>query len=356
MGFADDVKEIKPKLDAVVGMIGFLTPENIQLIHRFMEINFDEIEKTVFAANKIKAKTKNLRLVENGLHDINKVAGMENQVSVVAKNYEKIGLVAGNLKDINSVCDARESMESVLRLVKRFEIVIAMKDDIHNAIDMKDDIGLQLGSLKEIKEIRDEMFELQIQASNASSLAADMLNKINVKEKIINEKLSKIEKIEKSIHSLDITIKHVDENTNPSSHYNPIDNILLISVPSGKTGPQGKGKRGFPGVMGIPGSATKEGKPGERGLDGKNFRIDIYGTKRELSKFGNRPVGTSFLTLDEMPTMIYFKKSNATNDWTDGQPFGVSTGETRFTAVNSDKLNGYTANELIAHIKKKMKG
>ena len=63
------------------------------------------------------------------------------------------------------------------------------------------------------------------------------------------------------------------------------------------------------------------------GKDGKDFSASFYGLKRELSRYGNSVKGTSFVSLDESPTMIYFKISDALDDWSQGQAFGISNGE-----------------------------
>ena len=48
--------------------------------------------------------------------------------------------------------------------------------------------------------------------------------------------------------------------------------------------------------------------------------------------------------------MIYFRKSNALGDWTEGQPFGISNGGYSEEERGIDIVNGININELTTHI------
>ena len=78
------------------------------------------------------------------------------------------------------------------------------------------------------------------------------------------------------------------------------------------------------------------------------------GRKEQRNRYANRPVGFSFLSLDESPTMIYFRKSNALDDWTDGNPFGSSDGGYAKKSQDAERFAGMTLAELTAYIKTRL--
>jgi hypothetical protein len=137
--------------------------------------------------------------------------------------------------------------------------------------------------------------------------------------------------IEQRLHTFEVKTFTIEPDRKGYSKYEQDKNTLNLFIPKGEEGDKGeKGDAGRRGQRGVPGTAVEKGDVGESGItgrDGKNFRVDIYGMKRERSIYGNRAVGTSFLSLDENPTMIYFRKSNTLDDWTSGQPFGISHGD-----------------------------
>ena len=67
-------------------------------------------------------------------------------------------------------------------------------------------------------------------------------------------------------------------------------------------------------TIGIP-----EGLKGDRG---EAFDVDATGTIANRDSYDGASQGFAYLSLDEAPTMVYFKKSDALANWTDGVPFG----------------------------------
>jgi len=72
----------------------------------------------------------------------------------------------------------------------------------------------------------------------------------------------------------------------------------------------------FTGVLtlGIP--------EGLQGPTGNSYAIGGVGLVSEMVMYDNEPKGFSFLTTDETPPMVYFKRTNGSGDWTIGTPFG----------------------------------
>ena len=53
--------------------------------------------------------------------------------------------------------------------------------------------------------------------------------------------------------------------------------------------------------------------------------------------------------------MIYFRKSNALDDWTEGQPFGVSNGGYIDSKEGLNIIDGLDINRLTQHIINELK-
>jgi len=225
----------------------------------------------------------------------------------------------------------REELRLVLKLEEKMDAILA----IESRLDDK---------LKEMKE-------LEIQASNSSLLAVDMLNKINVKEKIINESMETISGYRADMVDFNIDTSYVPFGSDSFSQYDPGTNTLTLNIREGSPGVQGQ--PGNDGAVGQPGTAVHKGDKGEKGNEGavgKDLHIDIMGSLWERKKYGNRPVGTTFLALDGSVPMLYFRKSNTMNDWTDGVPFGSTKIKHADSATNAEKMMGMTLAQLKNYI------
>ncbi len=329
MSFADDVRKIGPKVDALLKVGDMLTPEVLEILNAVGNVDWNNIHETIEGAHKIEHAMGDVTKIANGMVDIQSVAKMETQVFALSERRKDIGLVAGNIKEIEKILDMREIMTNIIDVKNLMNDVVKIEPLLEEVLDMKGEIEATNFIAIAMHENMKKIEELQIQASNSSRMAADMLNKMNIMEKRIDEKLKRTEEAERRINGLDITVEYLAPGHTPYSRHNKQDGVLSLGIPTGKQGTKGKtgeGDRGLRGKPGVPGSTTNEGKQGMSGQNGDNFKVDIYGDRRELTRYGNRPIGTSFLALDESPAMIYFRKSNALDDWTEGQPFGISDG------------------------------
>jgi hypothetical protein len=327
MNFGEKVNDLHKKIEEIMPLLSAFDKKNIELFNKVMSIDFEQLEKIVKASVKIKKSQKDILLVENGIHDIRRVVEMQNQVANVSNTRDSIGLVAGNIERIGLVAGNIDAIENIVNMNDKMDHVLKMNAKINKIIDEEDKLDYLIRTTDRLEAKLDLMQDMQIRTQKSAILATNIINKINIKEKTISEKYNEIKNIRDDIRDISVVVKFVDSDSNASSNYSRSSNRLTLNIPSGKKGDTGeRGERGFQGVPGIPGSATREGKQGVPGKDGNNFKIDIMGNKRELTRYGNRPVGTSFLAVDENPAMIYFRKSNALDDWTDGQPFGISNG------------------------------
>ncbi len=353
MNFAEGMKGVIRNLDTILKVQDTLTPEVLSLIESMSDVDIDKINESTEAVRTLDDNKELFNTILNGLEPINKIVSIQNQVQNVSDYRDVVSTVAGSMTVVHTIHDNIDSLDNLSLLVPKISEMVEMKPTIEEALMMKGEIEL---TAKIAESLRDEIVkaeELQIKASNSAMLAADMVNKASIIEKRIDEKLKKVEEIESKINNLSVNVEFVSSAAKSKSSYNKHESILSISIPAGRPGLKGdsvKGERGVQGKPGISGRATREGKQGVPGKNGLNFAIDVKGKKRELIRYGNRVKGTSFLSLDESPSMIYFKKSDTVNDWTDGQAFGVSDG-----SGNADTLNGYTLDQIYEHIEQAFK-
>ena len=81
--------------------------------------------------------------------------------------------------------------------------------------------------------------------------------------------------------------------------------------PQGPIGPQGiQGERGERGPQGV------QGPKGEVGPQGESFNPNVTGALADRLKYDNEPTNFTFLDADTLT--IYYKKSDASGDWSDG--------------------------------------
>lgn len=328
MGFAQDIQELKPKIDEIMSAVQTLSPENISILRKANSIDFDQVEKVVTASNKIKDSQKDILLIENGIHDIREVVAIQNQVRYVSDIRDQISILAGDRgKEFSKISESIADIELVQNMTDDIRLVLELRSAIEKVIKMEDKI-------EELSQLNDSIHEgirisedLQLRTKQSEESAVNILNEIKIRERNIDEKLKKMERFQEGFENLDVRTTHLPSTADAYARFSKSDWVLELGVPSGKVGPQGeKGERGLQGPIGIPGVASREGKEGKPGKDGKDFSVSASGRYVDRPKYGNRPTGTSFLSLDEVPVTIYFKRSDELNDWTEGQPFGLHSG------------------------------
>ncbi len=357
--FAKNVESIGTNMKDLISLSDNL--EDIKSLNdSFLSLNTKMLEKIVIASEKIEASRQDILLVENSIHDIRAVAEMKKQVSLVSSIGDSIGLIAGCTDDIKRAADYANVFGGVAAMKPMIEETLKLSIKMDLVLDLEEKMDSMLAVEKRLDAKIKVMNGIEHRTSKSEMLAVNMLNKISTKEKTIEEKLKEIKKLHIQFTEFNVDIGFVDHKHDSSSNYNSLTHTLSLKIKEGEPGVKGdQGEEGSPGRRGIPGTAVAKGDDGEKGdkgKDGNNFIINVMGKKRELAIYGNRPVGTSFLSLDEIPCMIYFRKSNVLNDWTKGQPFGVSNGGYIDDDRGIDIVNGININELTSHILKNMKG
>ena len=342
-------------LDAILEVEKVLTPDVIRTIRKVAEIDVASLKKMIESLDRIDDNKQNISSVLTGMSYIERVVEMQSQVTYVSDIRDSIGLVAGSVDKIKATAESLTLLDEIQGMGTEIDSVLKMKDEIREVLENKDRIeeinstatGMQSAmqeiedmylvtkqNLEEMKVVRNDMEMMLGETRMQSDLAASAVNRLR---------------------TFQVKTFMIEEDRKGYSKYEPKENTLNLFIPKGKTGEEGKkGEVGRRGQRGNPGTAVHRGDPGEpgpSGRNGQNFRVDIFGYKRELKRFGNRVMGTSFVSLDENPVMVYFKKSDALDSWTDGQPFGISEGEdAKITVDNSQKLGGYTLEQIYRHI------
>ena len=356
MGFADDVNYVRDNMSPLLEAAKVLTPEVISAIDGLADVDIDEIIKAKKAAKAIKENKTLLEAVQNGIPDIKAVIGIQNQVKYISDIRDVIGVVAGSIPEILKANELAFSIVQCNGMEPTLNRILDMKDSIEGCLLMEGEIELTSAIAESLKE---SIFAVEAADKKAKERLDDMesaLNKIKSYESKLDGKINHIEKLLSRMKEFSVEVDHVGSDAKASSIYSPTRNELVLSIPKGREGK--KGNPGKPGVgsrgkIGIPGVATNQGKPGRPGKDGRDFGASLFGNKRDINRYGNRPIGTSFISLDESPVMIYFRKSNAKNDWTEGQPFGLSNGENaNINVFDSERLGGLTLEELYSEIQK----
>jgi hypothetical protein len=281
------------------------------------------------------------------------VVEMQNHVHSVSDAKVNFGLVAGNLEDVKAVAEDLAYIRAAVTMEQMVKEVLRLSTNMDLVLDMEEKIDAILAVEKRLDEKMETIRDYTVRASNSSTMAADMVNKMNITEKRIDEKLKEVERLHSEFIDFNVDVSFVDFSDESKASFNQSTNTLLLRIREGKQGV--KGDPGSDGEVGQPGTAVHKGdrgKTGDTGAVGRDLRIDAMGTTRERKKYGNRPIGTTYLALDQKIPMLYFRKSNTTDDWTDGIPFGSNPIKHADNATNAEKLMGMSLAQLKAYLNK----
>ena len=327
-------------VDTILDVSNKLSDELVDAIETISKYDIDEIKKISDAVETIDKNKKNIQIVENGLHYIKDAIKIQDKITYVSDIRDSIGLVAGNIENIEKVAKELENARPILAMKPMIEETLSMSEKIDSVLDIKKDMEDFIQASESIEYATSESFNNVVKSEATLKKIEEVYSQIVRMDRNINKKLADINDKISKLENLSIKVKHLKHDEKPYSSYDRESSVLEIGIPSGKPGPRGKYK----------------GDKGDPGRDGKDFAPSYMGKLFERSRYDNYPAGISFLSLDEVPTMIYFKKSHALGDWTEGQPFGYTEGFDKIEVANSKRLGGYTVNELLEHIRQKMTG
>ena len=339
MGFAQDIQELRPKVDFMMRYAKLLTPANMDKISKLSNIDWSTTEELSAAATVLSEYGTEIQTVNNGMNAINSVIGIQNQIQYVSDIRDSIGLVAGSIEHVKDVGEDLTYVRASVAMKPMIEDALALSVPMDKVIDMEEDMLRFEKTANRMEVVLKEMNKQKLEVERLTQQVSFMLGEANAIVSKMDKTLEKTIAITDEAKNLKIEVKHLGEKETAYSDYFRDTNCLEIGVPCGKTGPRGKWK----------------GEKGEPGKNGTNFQPSYVGSSIDRSRFGAHPIGTSYLALDEIPTMVYFRKSNTRNDWTDGQPFGVSNGGYSEDGRGIDIVDGINVNELIKHVVAKIK-
>jgi len=336
MGFAQDIQELRPRVEALQESMKVMTPEVLEAIVKMSSFDVEQLEKIAIASEKIHDARRDVLLVENGLSSIRRVVEMQNQVQYVSDARQNIGLVAGKIEDVVALAEYKHVMGAAVAMKPMIDETLALSIKMDAVLDMEEDIKDFIKTGKRMELVLADMNRTKYEISDFESQAREHLkNSMKIEARLINREKILDMKISQ-LQDFNVEVQHLAPEKEAYSIFTREKNTLSIGIPSGIQGPKGEYK----------------GERGEPGTNGKDFSADYKGMRRERGRYCNYPVGTSYLSLDEIPTMIYFRKSNANDDWTDGQPFGVggefySDGDTSIVnGINVQRLTDQVMHEL----------
>jgi len=339
MAFVDDIAYIRENMGKLLEASDTLTPELKASLLSLKKIDLKILEKSIKASKNIKQNRELVQAVGNGIGDIRRVVEMQNQVHYVSDARQNIGLVAGNINRVKALADSLILLDEVQGMGGDIDSIIKMKDGMKlvlENVDKIDDINQTVLDMQSIVQQMEDMYltvsagikDMRILRDEVETLSADT----RIHSAMVHDAL-------KRMKTFSVRVNHVGPDSLPSDTYEKKTNTLTLSVPSGKVGEKGNFK----------------GDKGEPGSNGSSFKPSYVGSRINRARYNSYPTGTSYLSLDEIPTMIYFRKSNAINDWTEGQPFGVSNGGYSDKDKGIDIVDGINIDELTTHILRNMK-
>jgi len=355
MSFIDDIKELRPKVDSILSLLEPLTPQVISSIVTISKVDLTDFDAPILLLRKIEQNQDTLNTVSNGMPYIERVLKIQDNISSVANSRDLIGIVAGSIDQVKITSDNKVTFGAVVAMKPMIDEVLKLSVKIDLVLDIEERMDEVLAVEKRLHKKIEKMTEIEYSITKSSMLTVDMLNKVTIKEQKIDEKLKEIKGYRDEMIDFNIDTEYVSSTQSSASIYIPETNTLILKIREGKTG--AKGSPGEDGKRGVPGSVEykgEDGLQGKQGEPGKSLKIDTMGTISQRKRFGNRPIGTNFLALDKSPAMLYFRKSNMLDDWTDGVPFGSKEGGYAKTSGDTEKFMGMTLAEHTNYIKSKI--
>lgn len=331
MKFADGMKEVIANLEPILAISEILTTERVAQIGKLSDIDVGKMNKAIKSAKFLKDNSKRYESLIEYLPEISNVNQIRRDIIDVANMRSILSIVSSKSGQISAVNELAPSIIQCNGLEPTLKDVVAMKPEIEEVLKNADKIEDINQTASDMQGALQQMEDMYLKIGVKFNEMKEMEANIAAEAKSVRDNLELIRLAHKELQEFQIKTFIIESDRKGYSKYESSENTLNLFIPKGQEGEKGdKGEIGRRGQRGIPGTATNQGAIGETGQPGRNgndFAINIYGMLREKSMYGNRPVGTSFLSLDETPTMIYFRKSNALDDWTEGQPFGIGNGD-----------------------------
>lgn len=241
--------------------------------------NIDRVELTAYNGEYIDGKpayfwaktTSSLQTLANRVGDIIALGQRIDKIIALADKEGEIQYLYDTRANLQALYDELAKLIDIYSNLDNIAAVNANKTNIDNVANNKTNIDIVAADMTSVKDVSDNMETvLQVPAKT------DQVVQIRDELIAINPKVV-------TIASNETASLSYDKNTGNFTLYMP------------------------------------QGLKGERG---EAFDVDASGTLANRTAYDGAAQGFAYLTLDESPTMVYFKKSDTNADWTTGVPFG----------------------------------
>ncbi len=218
-----------------------------------------------------------------------------------------LNVYSGTASSINSFYYWAKTTSSLQTLANRIDDVIALGQRIDKIIalaDKEDEIQYLYNTRSKIEILYTNMQKIiDVEANLAAIINAP------VQAQLAITKAQETADIRDQLLAIIPTTLDLASNESSFISYNPTTGAFIIGLPKGP-----------------------------KGDIGESFNVDKTGTLANKSNYDGASQGFAYLSLDEAPTKVYFKKSDDSGDWTDGVPFGK--GDTGVGILDINRTNG----------------
>jgi len=336
MNFMEKLIRIEDILLPLEPLVKKLTPDIISSILSLAKIkNLNEVTQ---AAKLLETHSDQLYLLQKNIKELQQINDLftretlgelldlnsyKSQLLQTAMTKDEISgamAVRDNIDELLSLSQRLNEIDNVSKLITELEktktLLSATTESAQKSIDVLAATETQLA------EVQNQMFKIKEEQSTTKQILKQAQQEMN------------------KIRTFNVSVDFVEYEGNKSTYFfNRKTNTLNIQLREGK--------------QGVPGNY--KGDKGDPGQNGTNFKIDFFGYKQDMVRYGRFLQGTSFLALDEIPVRIYFKKTNKTNDWTKGQPFGIGCREYKDEQGFVNIVDGLNVDLLAKEVEKRLK-
>lgn len=208
----------------------------------------------------------------------------------------------------------------IIKLGNEIDNILALVNKISEVIDIQAKLPELVGQVGETT-IYNKLAELQAVYDKLSTLINVEANEANITGvaaakpsiDIVANGITSVKNVSDNMDTVLQVPAKTDEVVQIRDELTAI-NPKVVTLPSNSTPSLSYDKTTGNFTLYMP-----QGLKGERG---EAFNIDASGTIANRTAYDGASQGFAYLSLDESPTKVYFKKSDISGDWTAGVPFG----------------------------------
>jgi len=210
-------------------------------------------------------------------------------------NMPIVTRVNANIDNINTANSFEDEIKDVVEIKSEVVAVDANKTDISN-------VSLNIAKVKDVSNNKANIDKVANNEPNINSVVANLSD---ITTALQNAQTASTKAAEASAYADDAKAYRdeltgvsaqalsVSSSTPASANYNSNNGVLTFAIPQGVKGDRGEA-----------------------------FTVNASGTIDNRSTYDDQSPPFAYLSLDESPTQIYFKKTDTSGDWTDGVAFG----------------------------------